>query len=78
MPMPTLDERIASLTMTLELAIHQQRDHDRIFQEDREAIHKNADAIRQLTSLVAQDVENIRSLACIAEAHEHRLDRIQG
>ncbi len=77
MPMPTLDERIAALTMTLELAIYQQRDHDRMFQEDREAIRRNADAIHQLTALVAQDAENIRSLARIAEAHEHRLDRIQ-
>ena len=48
-----------------------------MFQEDREAIRRNADAIHQLTALVAQDAENIRSLVRIAEAHEHRLDRIQ-
>lgn len=76
--MPTLNERIAALTMTLELAIHQQQDHDRMFQEDREAIRTTAEAIRQLTALVAQDAENIRSLARVAEAHEHRLDRIEG
>lgn len=42
-----------------------------MFQENREAI-------RNLTTLVAQDVDNMRSLARIAEAHEHRLGRIEG
>jgi hypothetical protein len=49
MPMPTLDERIAALTITLELAIYQQRDHDRVFQEPQKPSGR-ADAIHQLTT----------------------------
>jgi len=39
---------------------------------------ENDNQIAQLTRLIAQDGENIRALARIAEAHEHRLDRIEG
>jgi hypothetical protein len=60
----TIDQRIEALTMTLELAVHQIEDQ-RI-------------ATEALTRLVAQDAENIRALARVAEAHEKRLSRIEG
>ena len=34
--------------------------------------------IAQLTTLLAQDAENIRALARIAQTHQDRLDRLEG
>ena len=35
-------------------------------------------SIQELKALMEIDAENIRALARIAEAHQHRLDRIEG
>jgi len=58
-----IDERLAALTMNLELQAH-----------EGELQRKRIEA---LTRLVEMDAENIRSLARVAEAHEHRPDRIE-
>ena len=55
---PTIDERLEALVQTVELLAGMQREND--------------NQIAQLTRLIAQDGENIRALARIAEAHEHR------
>ncbi len=58
----TIDERLQALTMNLELAHREIADHWRLLQEHRR--------------LIEIDAENIRALARIAEAHEHRLDQM--
>jgi hypothetical protein len=60
----TIDERIAALTMNLELAF---RD-----------IQDLRGAVNDLKELARQDGENIRALARIAEIHERRLTALEG
>jgi len=60
----TIDERLEALTQTVEILVGIQ-----VASEKR--IDKILDAVQQ-------DGENIRSLARIAEAHEHRLDGLEG
>ena len=71
----TIDERIQALTMNLELAF---RDIEGQRGAGMEASEKTDKRIDALTRLIEIDAENIRSLARIAEAHERRLDRIDG
>jgi len=59
----TIDERIEALTMNLELA---SRDI-----QDLKAV------VQQLATASAQDGENIRALARIAEIHERRLTALE-
>jgi hypothetical protein len=59
----TIDERLDALTQSVELLSHTGQATDR--------------RINQLTSLIQQDAENIRALARIAEAHEHRIGDIE-
>lgn len=66
-----IDERLEALlarhealTQTVEIIAGMQRE--------------NETKIAHLTKLSEQDGENIRALARIAEAHQHRLDEIQG
>ena len=67
----TLDERLEALTMNLELAL-------RAGEDQRLSIQEQTRNIQSLAALMAIDAENIRSLARIAEAHEHRLDQLGG
>jgi hypothetical protein len=60
----TIDERPEALTQTVEILVEIQ-----LASEKR--IDKILDAVQQ-------NGENIRSLARIAEAHEHRLDGLEG
>jgi hypothetical protein len=74
----TIDERLEALTMNLEWQAREgeaQRLRIEAMALEGEAQRKRIDTLVQL---VATDAENIRSLARIAEAHEHRLDRIDG
>ena len=41
-------------------------------------IEKLTEQMETLARLIEMDAENIRALARIAEAHEHRLDHIDG
>ncbi len=60
----SIDERIAALTMNLELAF---RD-----------IQDLKDAVNNLKDLARQDGENIRGLARIAEVHERPRTALEG
>jgi hypothetical protein len=60
----TIDQRLEALTMNLEL-------------QAREGEAQRL-RIEDLRKLIEIDAANIRSLARIAEAHEHRLDQIDG
>lgn len=62
--MATIDERIEALTQSVELLLH-----------DTQA---QGDNIQKLLVMAQQDGENIRGLARIAEAHEHRIGRLEG
>jgi len=67
----TIDERIASLTMNLELL---SRDHEAL-----RARHEATDRrVAALLTAVEQDAENIRGLVRIAELHERRLTDLEG
>jgi hypothetical protein len=63
-----------------EIRLHIESLHANIA-ESYEVVNKaqseNARQIGQLTTLLAQDAENIRALARIAEAHERRLDNLE-
>lgn len=71
----TIDERLEALTMNLELAF---RDIEEQRAATREASEKTDKRINDLTRLIELDAENIRSLARVAQAHENRLDEIDG
>ncbi len=58
----TIDERLEALTMNLDLAHRELADHGRHLEAHRR--------------LIEIDAENIRALARIAEAPEHRLDQM--
>jgi hypothetical protein len=60
----TIDERLEALTRTVELIASAQIKADQ--------------RIEKLTALLAETGGFINQLARIAEAHEHRLDRIEG
>ena len=66
-----IDERIAALTMNLELL-------SRDVQELRAALAQDADDIRQLARIVQTEHERIQNLAAIVEEHERRLARLEG
>ena len=59
-----LTERHEALTQTVELIASLQKDND---------AH-----ITRLAATIAEDGKNIRALARIAEAHEHRLTDLEG
>jgi hypothetical protein len=63
----TIDERLEALTQSVELLAGMMRDNEVKF--DRR--------INAVIAAIEKDGENIRSLARIAEAHEHRLDRLE-
>jgi hypothetical protein len=67
----TIDERIQALTMNLEL-ISRDVESLRAKGEDHD------ERIEKLITAAQQDGENIRALARIAEAHEHRLTDLEG
>ena len=67
----TIDERLEALTRTVELIAHSQIKSD-------ERIEKLTEDIAKLTSLMAETGRFINRLAHIAEAHEQRLDRLEG
>jgi hypothetical protein len=58
-----LTERHEALTQTVEIVAGMQ--------------HENERKIGLLTTLMAQTHEDIAALARIAEAHEHRIDRLE-
>ena len=64
----TIDERIERLTER----------HEVLAQSMELAAHEWNARFNKLLSLVEIDAENIRSLARTAEAHEQRLDDLEG
>lgn len=67
----TIDERLDALTMNLELLSHSVEAHDR-------QIDKLTAAIEKIVALTNDDASAIRTLARIAEAHERRIDHLEG
>jgi hypothetical protein len=63
----TIDERIEKLTER----------HEALTQSVEIMQHENERKIGLLTTLMAQTHEDIAALARIAEAHEHRIDRLE-
>jgi hypothetical protein len=66
-----IDERLDALAMNLELMIHANEAQDR-------RIEKLTAAIEKLAEVSNRDGESISALARIAEAHEHRLENLEG
>ena len=69
--MELLRERHEALAQSVELTAH-------TVHELSSKMEQNDATIKQILQAIAQDAENIRALARIAEAHEHRIDRIEG
>jgi hypothetical protein len=67
----TIDERLAALTMNLELTA---RDLESL----REATVRNTENIAKLIGNSEKDAENIRALARVAEIHHERITRLEG
>jgi hypothetical protein len=63
----TIDERLEKLTER----------HEAFVQSMELANHEWNARFSRLLSLVETDAANIRSLARVAEAHEHRLDNLE-
>jgi hypothetical protein len=66
-----LTERHEALTQSVELLAIESR-------ESRESINSLKSSIDSLRAAIAQDSENIRALARIAEMHERRLTHLEG
>lgn len=80
-----IDERIAALTMNLELRSRDREDDKQKLLEQSRQIQthgKNIEAqgkqIQDLYLIARQDGENIRALVRLAEIHERRLTGIEG
>ena len=69
-PKRTIDERIDALTMSMELHAAMMRDVDLRLEKMGHDMNQRLD---KLTRAVEIDAENIRALARIAEAHQHRI-----
>jgi hypothetical protein len=67
----SIDERLEALTMNLELMSHANEAQDR-------RIEKLMDAIEKLVKVTNDDAFAIRTLARIADAHEHRISDLEG
>ena len=63
-----LAERHEALAQSLELMQHIQREEQARWEE----------RWNQITTAIAQDAENIRGLARIAELHHERISRLEG
>lgn len=66
-----IEERLEAITQTLELVAGMQRDSEKRMDRLTETVDKILVALKQ-------DSENIAALARIAQAHEHRLERLEG
>ncbi len=80
-----IDDRIAALTMNLELMSRDREDDkQKLLEQGRQiqAHGKNIEAqgkqIQDLYLIARQDGENIRALVRLAEIHERRLTGIEG
>jgi len=67
----SIDERLDALTMNLELMSHANEAQDR-------RIEKLTASIEKLVEVSNRDAIDISALARIAEAHEHRLENLEG
>ena len=67
----SIDERLDALTMNLELMSHANEAQDR-------RIEKLTASIEKLVEVSNRDAVDISALARIAEAHEHRLENLEG
>jgi len=66
----TIDERLEALTQTVELIAHAQIKND-------ERIEQLTARIDRVTGMLAETGTFINQLARIAEAHEHRIERLE-
>ncbi|HVY93509.1 MAG TPA: hypothetical protein VHA14_12190 [Bryobacteraceae bacterium] len=67
----SIDERLDALTMNLELMSHANEAQDR-------RIERLTASIEKLVEVSNKDAASISALARIAEAHERRLDNLEG
>ena len=85
----TIDERLEALTMHLEITAGMARDNEikieKMARENEVRARENEVRARdseirmdKILALVEIDAENIRALARIAEAHEHRINGLEG
>ncbi len=64
---PTIDERIEALTQSLELMAAMHRDLEQ----------QTAQRFAEVTARFAETLTFINQLARVAEAHEHRIERLE-
>jgi hypothetical protein len=74
----SIDERLDALTMNLELMSHANEAQDRRNEAQDRRIDKLTASIEKLVEVSNRDAIDIAALARIAEAHEHRIDRLEG
>jgi prefoldin subunit 5 len=67
----TIEERVEFLTQSIE-------SHDRQLGVITESLSDLKDAIKTLVKVTNEDATAIRTLARIADAHEHRIRDIEG
>jgi hypothetical protein len=67
----SIDERLDALTMNLELTSHANEAQDR-------RIEKLTASVEKLVEVSNRDAVDTSALARIAEAHEHRLENLEG
>jgi len=72
------NDRLDRVEKILEEMAARQQYHDEAFDRQDTAIRELRDAVSKLHGAIEIDAENIRALARIAEAHERRLDDLDG
>jgi hypothetical protein len=73
-----IDERLEALTQTVELIAHAQIKNDERIEKLTGGMERLTGDVGKLTALLAQTDGFINQLARIAEAHEHRIERLEG
>jgi hypothetical protein len=77
-PKRNIDERIDALAKYIELHAAIMRDMDAKLIRLAENDEKSNARIDKLTKAIEIDAQNIRALASIAEAHQHRIQSLEG
>lgn len=74
----SFDERMDALSMHVELHAAMMRDFDLRMEEEAQKRRETDARIDKLIKVVEIDAENIRALVRIAEAHQDRIETLEG
>ena len=74
----TIDERLENISQQLEILTGLQHANERRFEESKSRFEEIGRKFDQVAKIFTREHESIEGLRQIAEAHEHRLDNLEG